>query len=128
MTDEEKVRQLRELLPATGAGIYLDTANRGPLSAETAAAMREADDWELRVGRVWEGRDEDVIQRHRRGTCRAGGTDRRRSRRDHDHAGPRRRSRAHRASDGGSAGADSASSATGNRRVALCVAQRRAAR
>ena len=64
MTDEEKVRQLRELLPATGAGIYLDTASRGPLSAETAAAMREADDWELRVGRVWDGRDEDVIQRH----------------------------------------------------------------
>lgn len=64
MTDDDKVRQLRELLPATGAGIYLDTANRGPLTTETAAAMREADDWELRVGRVWEGRDEDVIQRH----------------------------------------------------------------
>lgn len=64
MTDDEKVKQLRELLPATGAGIYLDTASRGPLSAETSAAMREADDWELRVGRVWEGRDEDVIQRH----------------------------------------------------------------
>ena len=63
MTDD-KLRQLRELLPATGAGIYLDTANRGPLSAETAAAMREADDWELRVGRVWEGRDDDVLQRH----------------------------------------------------------------
>jgi len=64
MTDDERLRQLRELLPATGAGIYLDTANRGPLSAETAAAMREADDWELRVGRVWDGRDEDVVQRH----------------------------------------------------------------
>ena len=62
--DATKVRELRELLPATAAGIYLDTANRGPLSAETAAAMREADDWELRVGRVWEGRDEDLVQRH----------------------------------------------------------------
>lgn len=66
MTDEEqaKVARLRELLPATGAGIYLDTAHRGPLPAETAAAMREAEDWELRVGRVWEGRDEDLVQRH----------------------------------------------------------------
>ena len=25
--------------------------------------MREADDWELRVGRVWDGREEDVAQR-----------------------------------------------------------------
>lgn len=64
MTDEAaKLRQLRELLPATSAGIYLDTASRGPLPAETAAAMREAEDWELRVGRTWDGRDEDVAQR-----------------------------------------------------------------
>ena len=61
--ETEKLRQLRELLPATAAGIYLDTATRGPLPAETAAAMREADDWELRVGRVWDGREEDVAQR-----------------------------------------------------------------
>jgi selenocysteine lyase/cysteine desulfurase len=64
MTDEAgKLRELRELLPATGAGIYLDTATRGPLPAETAAVMREAEDWELRVGRVWDGRDDDVAQR-----------------------------------------------------------------
>jgi selenocysteine lyase/cysteine desulfurase len=62
--DNHKVAALRELLPATGAGIYLDTATRGPLPAEAAAAMREAEDWELTVGRVWEGRDEDVTQRH----------------------------------------------------------------
>jgi len=61
--DAEKLRQLRELLPATAAGIYLDTATRGPIPAETATAMREAEDWELRVGRVWDGRDEDVAQR-----------------------------------------------------------------
>jgi len=61
--DEAKVAALRELIPATGAGIYLDTAYRGPLPAETAAAMRDADDWELRVGRATEGRDEDVQQR-----------------------------------------------------------------
>lgn len=63
VTDEEKVARLRELLPATGAGIYLDTAHRGPLPAETAAAMREADEWELRVGRAAEGRSEDATQR-----------------------------------------------------------------
>jgi selenocysteine lyase/cysteine desulfurase len=62
-TDEQKVARLRELLPATSAGIYLDTAEFGPLPAETAAAMREADDWELRVGRATVGRDEDVEQR-----------------------------------------------------------------
>ena len=63
-TDDEKIARLRDLIPATSAGIYLDTAYRGPLPAETATAMREADDWELRVGRATEGRDEDVLQRH----------------------------------------------------------------
>ena len=62
-TDEQKVARLRELLPATSAGIYLDTATFGPLPAETAAAMREADDWELKVGRATVGRDEDMEQR-----------------------------------------------------------------
>jgi selenocysteine lyase/cysteine desulfurase len=63
-TDEDsKLPRLRELLPATSAGIYLDTATFGPLPAETAAAMREADDWELRVGRATVGRDEDMEQR-----------------------------------------------------------------
>lgn len=61
--EREKIARLRELLPATGAGIYLDTAYRGPLPAETAAAMRDADDWELRVGRATEGRAEDAAQR-----------------------------------------------------------------
>jgi selenocysteine lyase/cysteine desulfurase len=61
--DAAKVARLRELLPATSAGIYLDTAEYGPLPAETAAAMREADDWELRVGRATVGRDEDMEQR-----------------------------------------------------------------
>jgi selenocysteine lyase/cysteine desulfurase len=61
--DADKVARLRELLPATSAGIYLDTAEFGPLPAETAAAMREADDWELKVGRATVGRDEDTEQR-----------------------------------------------------------------
>ena len=62
-SDADKVARLRELIPATSAGIYLDTAYRGPLPAETAAAMKDADDWELRVGRATEGRDEDFAQR-----------------------------------------------------------------
>lgn len=61
--DDAKLARLRVLLPATSAGIYLDTAEFGPLPAETAAAMREADDWELKVGRATVGRDEDMEQR-----------------------------------------------------------------
>ena len=52
MPDEEKLTAIRELLPATGAGIYLNTAEAGPLPAETARAMGEAADWELRTGRA----------------------------------------------------------------------------
>ncbi len=63
MNGDERLAGLRELLPATGAGIYLDTASRGPLPAETAAHMRQADEWELAVGRAWPGRAEDVAQR-----------------------------------------------------------------
>jgi selenocysteine lyase/cysteine desulfurase len=64
MTDADpKLAELRKLLPAVDAGIYLDTAEFGPLPAETATAMREADDWELRVGRATVGRDEDFEQR-----------------------------------------------------------------
>ena len=62
-SDEERVAALRQLIPATGAGIYLDTAYRGPIPAETHAAMAEADEWELRVGRAGEGRDEDFAQK-----------------------------------------------------------------
>jgi selenocysteine lyase/cysteine desulfurase len=61
--DEAKLARLRALLPATSAGIYLDTAEFGPLPAETYEAMRQADDWELKVGRATVGRDEDVEQR-----------------------------------------------------------------
>jgi selenocysteine lyase/cysteine desulfurase len=61
--DEAKLARLRALLPATSAGIYLDTAEFGPLPSETYEAMRQADDWELKVGRATVGRDEDVEQR-----------------------------------------------------------------
>ncbi|CAN5859440.1 aminotransferase class V-fold PLP-dependent enzyme [soil metagenome] len=62
-SDAQKVVALRELMPATGAGIYLDTATAGPLPAESATAMHEAEEWELRVGRAAAGREEDLVQR-----------------------------------------------------------------
>lgn len=61
--EDARVAALRDLLPATGAGIYLDTATAGPLPAESDRALRESDDWELRVGRAGPGRDEDLRQR-----------------------------------------------------------------
>jgi len=51
LPDDQKVAAVRTLLPATGAGILLDIPTAGPLPAETDRALREADDWELRVGR-----------------------------------------------------------------------------
>jgi selenocysteine lyase/cysteine desulfurase len=63
LPDDQKVAAIRELLPATGAGIYLDTATAGPFPAETDRALREADDWELRVGRVGPDRGDDTAQR-----------------------------------------------------------------
>jgi len=59
LPDDEKVAAVREALPALGAGIYLDTGSVGPMPAETAAAMAEIADYELRIGRAavdyWEG-------------------------------------------------------------------------
>jgi selenocysteine lyase/cysteine desulfurase len=52
LPDEDKVAAIRAELVATGAGIYLDAASAGPLSAEADRAMREWADWELRVGRA----------------------------------------------------------------------------
>lgn len=61
----DRVRGLREVLTATGAGIYLATHVAGPIPAETMAAVHESDDMELRVGRVGPGRDEDLDQREK---------------------------------------------------------------
>ncbi|MDQ3871658.1 MAG: aminotransferase class V-fold PLP-dependent enzyme [Chloroflexota bacterium] len=52
LPDAEKVAAIREALPASGAGIYLDTGSAGPLPVEAVRAMREAEDWEIRVGRA----------------------------------------------------------------------------
>jgi L-cysteine/cystine lyase len=51
LPDAEKLAAVREALPALGAGIYLNTGSVGPLPSETAAAMAELVEYELRVGR-----------------------------------------------------------------------------
>ena len=61
--DADRVKALREVLIATGAGIYLATHIAGPLPAETLAAVHESDELELRIGRVGPDRDEDLAQR-----------------------------------------------------------------
>jgi len=59
LPEDEKVSAVRGALPALGAGIYLNTGSVGPMPAETAAAMAELVDYELRIGRshpdYWEG-------------------------------------------------------------------------
>jgi L-cysteine/cystine lyase len=52
LPDDEKIPAIREALPATAAGIYLNTGDAGPLPRETAHAMAEAEAWELRTGRA----------------------------------------------------------------------------
>ena len=48
----DRVRGLREVLTATGAGIYLSTHVAGPIPAETMTAVHESDESELRIGRA----------------------------------------------------------------------------
>src|SRR5207237_965009 len=52
LPDSEKLSAVREGLPALGAGIYLNTGTAGPIPSETAAAMAEIVDYELRIGRA----------------------------------------------------------------------------
>ncbi len=52
LPDAEKLVAVREALPALGAGIYLNTGSVGPMPAETAAAMQEIVEYELRIGRA----------------------------------------------------------------------------
>ena len=61
--DRERLATLRAGLPATGAGIYLDTGTCGPLPAESAAAMRQAEDRELAIGRAVPGATEELADR-----------------------------------------------------------------
>jgi L-cysteine/cystine lyase len=48
----DRLAAIREALPATRAGIYLNTGTCGPLPAETAAAMAAVAERELTVGRA----------------------------------------------------------------------------
>lgn len=52
LPEQEKLAAIREALPATGAGIYLNTGTCGPLPVEVARAMADLEAWELRVGRA----------------------------------------------------------------------------
>lgn len=52
MPDDEKVAAIRQALPATAAGIYLNAGTCGPLPAETQRAMDEQAASELTVGRA----------------------------------------------------------------------------
>src|SRR5512141_585906 len=63
LPDDEKIPALREALPSTAAGIYLNTGSAGPLPRETARAMAEAEGWELRTGRADMGYWEESAQR-----------------------------------------------------------------
>ncbi len=63
MPDDEKVAAVRNGLPSTGAGIYLNTGSVGPLPAETAKAMADLEGWELATGRAHEAAVEDLLER-----------------------------------------------------------------
>jgi L-cysteine/cystine lyase len=63
LPDDEKIPAIREALPATAAGIYLNTGSAGPLPRETAHAMAEAEAWELRTGRADRNFWQDALER-----------------------------------------------------------------
>ncbi|HEX7611566.1 MAG TPA: aminotransferase class V-fold PLP-dependent enzyme, partial [Candidatus Limnocylindrales bacterium] len=63
LPDDEKMPALREALPSTAAGIYLNTGTCGPIPRETAHAMAEAEAWELRTGRADRNYWEDSLER-----------------------------------------------------------------
>src|SRR5687767_8513265 len=52
MPEPEKLAAIRELLPATAAGIYLHAGTAGPMPSETQRAMDEQAARELAVGRA----------------------------------------------------------------------------
>jgi L-cysteine/cystine lyase len=62
-SDRERLAALRAGLPATRAGIYLNTGSAGPLPAEAAAAMAEVAARELAVGRATRESFDELIAR-----------------------------------------------------------------
>jgi L-cysteine/cystine lyase len=63
MPDDEKLTAVREGLPATSAGIYLNTGTTGPIPRETAAAMAELAQWEVTTGRAHAAFGEEALAR-----------------------------------------------------------------
>jgi L-cysteine/cystine lyase len=51
LPDDEKIAAVRDAIPATGAGVYLNAGSAGPLPRETARAMADLAEYELTVGR-----------------------------------------------------------------------------
>jgi L-cysteine/cystine lyase len=62
-SEGERLAALRAGLPATRAGIYLNTGTAGPIPAEAAAAMAEVAERELAVGRATRESYEELIAR-----------------------------------------------------------------
>ena len=63
MPEPDHLAAIRDALPATRAGIYLNTGTCGPLPAETAAAMAAVAQRELTVGRSHPGAYEELLAR-----------------------------------------------------------------
>lgn len=61
--ERARLAELRALLPATRAGIYLNTGTAGPLSSETAAAMAEVAERELALGRATRDAHDELVER-----------------------------------------------------------------
>ncbi len=62
-SDGDRLAALRAGLPATRAGIYLNTGTAGPIPAEAAAAMAEVAERELAVGRATRESYEELLAR-----------------------------------------------------------------
>jgi len=63
MPDPEKIAAVRRLLPATGAGIYLNAGTCGPMPAEAQRAMDEQAARELAVGRAHPDQWPEALER-----------------------------------------------------------------
>ena len=63
LPDDVKIRALRDELPATGAGIYLNAGTCGPMPRESARAMAEVAERELTVGRAHVAAYEELLVR-----------------------------------------------------------------
>ncbi|HET7496180.1 MAG TPA: aminotransferase class V-fold PLP-dependent enzyme [Candidatus Limnocylindrales bacterium] len=61
--DADRRAALRAALPALDAGIYLNTGSVGPMPLETAAAMAEMAEYELRTGRAHPDYWQETLQR-----------------------------------------------------------------